>query len=141
MKTAIIYYSFKGSTRKLAQQKAKELSADIFEVKERIKRNTFTALLFGCPLSLNRKTVKIEPLNIDFSLYDKFIVFSPVWAGYPACAFNSILELLPKGKVVDVVLCSAGGQTPDSKEGTIELLAQKGFVEGTYTDIKTDQGM
>lgn len=39
MKTAVVYYSFKGSTKRFAENLAKERNADLFEVKESKKRS------------------------------------------------------------------------------------------------------
>jgi flavodoxin len=43
MKTAIIYYSYGGKTRKYCENMAKELSADIYEV-QTLKRKSFIAI-------------------------------------------------------------------------------------------------
>ena len=137
MKSAILYYSFGGATRKEAAKRATENGADLFELIEARKRGIFSAFLSGCPQALGRKASAIVPLSIDWSLYDSVTLMAPVWAGSPAPAFNAALPLIPKGMKVNVVLCSGGGETPKSKEGTIAMLKERGFSVGSYEDVQT----
>ena len=137
MKNAILYYSFRGATRAEAEKRAASTNADVFEVLEAKKRGMFSAFLSGCPQALGRKASAIRPLSIDWSLYDDVTLLSPVWAGHPAPAFNAALSLIPKDKVLHIVLCSGGGETPNSKEGTIDLLRKQGYALASYEDVKT----
>ena len=137
MKNAILYYSFRGATRTEAEKRAASTNADVFEVLEAKKRGMFSAFLSGCPQALGRKASAIRPLSIDWSLYDDVTLLSPVWAGHPAPAFNAALSLIPKDKVLHIVLCSGGGETPNSKEGTIDLLRKQGYALASYEDVKT----
>lgn len=137
MKSAILYYSFGGATRKEAAKRAAQNGADLFEIVEAKKRGLFSAFLSGCPQALGRKASAINPITLDWSLYDSVTLMAPVWAGCPAPAFNAALAIIPKGKTVNVVLCSGGGETPKSKDGTLAMLREMGFVVGTYEDVKT----
>ncbi len=137
MKTAIVYYSFGGATRAEATKRAEASGADKFEIVEAKKRGMFSAFLSGCPQALGRKASAIVPLAIDWSLYDSVTLMAPVWAGHPAPAFNAALAYIPKEKVLRVVLCSGGGETPKSKQGTIDLLQGLGFTVQSYEDVKT----
>jgi hypothetical protein len=137
MKPAILYYSLGGATRAEAAKRAEASGADVFEVLEAKKRGMFAAFLPGCPQALGRKATAIRPLSIDWSKYDEVTLMSPVWAGHPAPAFNAALELIPKDKVLRIVLCSSGGETPKSKDATIELLRKQGYALACYEDIKT----
>ena len=137
MKSAILYYSFGGATRAEAVKRAASSGADVFEVLEAKKRGIFSAFLSGCPQALGRKASVICPLSIDWSLYDSITLMAPVWAGHPAPAFNAALALVPKDKILNVVLCSGGGETPKSKESTIQLLRQQGYCLALYEDVRT----
>ena len=79
-------------------------SADIVEVLEVKKRGMFSAFLTGCPQAFDRKASTIRPVSIDWNLYDDVTLLFPVWAGHPAPAFNAGLALIPKDKVLHVVL-------------------------------------
>ena len=139
MKPVILYYSFGGATRAEAKKRAATAGADVVEVLEAKKRGIFSAFLSGCPQALGRKASEIRPLSIDWSAYDDVTLMAPVWAGHPAPAFNAALELIPKDKILHVVLCSGGGETPKSKEGTIDLLRQRGYALSSYEDFKTGE--
>ena len=137
MKPAILYYSLSGATRAEAAKRAAASGADVFEVLEVKKRGMFAAFIPGCPQALSRKATAIRPLSIDWSAYQDVTLMAPVWAGHPAPAFNAALELIPKDKVLHVVLCSSGGETTRSKETTIDLLRKSGYALASYEDIKT----
>ena len=137
MKPVILYYSLGGATRAEAKKRAESSGADVFEVLEAKKRGIFSAFIPGCPQALNRKSSAIQPLSIDWTNYDDVTLMAPVWAGHPAPAFNSALELVPKDKVLHIVLCSGGGETPKSKDATINLLRQRGYALSSYEDVKT----
>ena len=81
MKSAILFYSFGGATRKEATKRAAQSDADIFEIVEAKKRGIFSAFLSGCPQALGRKASAIKALTIDWSLYDSVTLMAPVWAG------------------------------------------------------------
>ena len=137
MKSVILYYSFGGATRAEAKKRAEASGADVFEVLEVKKRSIFSAFLPGCPQAIGRKATAIQPLTIDWSAYDDVTLMAPVWAGHPAPAFNAALELIPKDKILHIVLCSGGGETPNSKDATIDLLRKRGYALSSYEDVKT----
>ena len=126
MKTAILYYTFGGSTKKEAEKLGAELEASVFRVREKHNRSFLGSFIPGCPQAMKRKKPKIRPLEADLSGFDRIMIGCPVWAAYPAPAFNSIVELLPAGKEVDVFLCAGGNDPRPSDEGTIALIEEKG---------------
>ncbi len=136
MKHAILYYSFGGATRAEALKRAADSGADVFEILEIKKRGLFSAFLSGCPQALSRKASAIRPLEIDWSAYDEVTLMAPIWAGNPAPAFNAALELIPKDKLLHIILCSGGGESPKSKEATIEMLRKRGYSLSSYEDVR-----
>lgn len=137
MKTVVIYYSFRGHTKAEAEKIASGISAEIIEIKEAKKRGMFSALLSGCPAALKQKGSKIVLPEADLSVYEKVIVCAPVWAGYAAPAFNSILEILPKGADVEIVLCSGGGESPKGLAGAVQKAEGLGLKVISSREIKT----
>ena len=137
MKTAIVYYTFGGATKKEADRFGKETDASVYQVTEEKKRSLLGAFLRGCPSAMKRKAVPIKPLGVNLSDFDKVIIGCPIWAGFPAPAFNSIVELLPAGKQVELFFCSGGGETPKSETETKELVKKKGCEVIAYLDIPT----
>jgi len=137
MKTLILFYSFSGRTRKLASQKASETGADIEEITETKKMSVLKAYISGAYKAMKRKKTEIQPIKSQLNNYEKIIIMSPVWAGNPAPAFNSIVEHLPSGKKIELVMISAGSGTKKSAEGTKNLIASRGCEVTDYADIKT----
>ncbi len=137
MKTVVIYFTFGGYTKAAAEKLALERGASICRVMEVRDRSFFAAIVPGAPYATHRRSVAIEPLGIDLNDYDQIVIGCPVWAGYPAPAFNAIVEQLPAGKEVELFFCSGGGDTKKSKEGTKTLIEKKGCTVVSYRDIHT----
>ncbi|HAB61961.1 MAG TPA: hypothetical protein DCE48_14920 [Lachnospiraceae bacterium] len=138
MKTIIMYYTFGGSSRKEANRIADENDNSVLcEIKEENKRNIITAFFSGCPKAIKREQSSIQKIEHNLDNFDKIILVAPVWAGFPAPAFNSMVELLPSGKEVEVYLCSGGGETPKSQEGTGQIIRDKSCNLIAYHNIKT----
>lgn len=137
MKSIVLYYSLGGTTRAEAARTAEALSATLYEIKETRKRTPFSAFLPGCPNALHRKASKIEPLSVNLQDYDRIVLGAPVWAGFPAPAFNAMVNLLPSGKEVEIFLCSSGGEAPKSLDGTKALIADRGCTLVSYRDVCT----
>jgi len=137
MKTLVLFYSLSGNTRKLAAQKAAETGADIEEIIETKKMSVLKAYVIGAYKAMKRKKTEIQPIKSQLNNYEKIIIMSPVWAATPAPAFNSIVEQLPPGKKIELVMVSAGSGTKKSAEETKKLITARGCEVTVYTDIRT----
>ncbi|MCL2187026.1 MAG: hypothetical protein FWB86_14435 [Treponema sp.] len=136
MKTIILYYSFTGKTKTLAVKKASEINADIEEITEEKKMSFIGSFFIGAPKAVKRKTVKIKPIAADLNIYEKIIIMAPVWASHPAPAFNNIVEKIPSGKKIEIILVSGGGGTQKTAENTKKLFTDRGCEVTGYTDVK-----
>lgn len=140
MKTIIMYYTFGGTSREEAKRIAAEYEDSIIcEIKEKRKRNILTAFITGCPKAMKRNSSSIQEPEYNLNEYDKIILVAPVWAGFPVPAFNSMVQILPEGKEVEIYLCSAGGETPKSKEGTCQMILDKRCNLSAYHDVRTSK--
>lgn len=137
MKTLVLYYSFSGKTKKEAEKIAASNKCKLYGVTEAKKRGKFSAFLRGCPQAMKRAVPAVNPVGLKFEEYDRIYIGAPVWAGYPAPAFNAMVKLLPAGKEVSVFLTSGGGDTSKSAEGTKKMITDKGCTVTEYKDIKT----
>ncbi|MCI1965771.1 MAG: hypothetical protein LKJ17_06535 [Oscillospiraceae bacterium] len=137
MKTVVIYYTFGGSTKREAERQASELKAPLYRVKDARDRSLLAAFISGSLLAMRRKAVAIQPLDIDLNNYDRIIIGCPVWAGYPAPAFNAILERLPAGKEVELFFCSGGSGSQKSAQGTKAMIEKKNCTLISYRDVHT----
>jgi NAD(P)H-dependent FMN reductase len=111
MKTVVAYYTLGGTSRKLAEARAKTLGAPVIAVEETHKRNIVAAFSVGCFQALKQMPSAVKPISDKITGCDRLIVFAPVWAGMPAPAFNSLAAALRQGQEVEVVLVSGGGKT------------------------------
>lgn len=136
MKTIIVYYSFSGKTKKYAHELAAKENADVFSLKAEKPRTVLGAFLVGAPAAMRRKSARIGTLGFGFEEYDKIILAAPIWAGYPAPAFNSAVQLLPEGKQVELHFTSGSGDSSKSAQGTKDLIAGRGCELLAYIDVK-----
>jgi len=134
MKAAVVYYTFGGSTKKEAERIGAELGAPVYRVKEAHNRSFLGSFIPGGLQARMRRKPKIQPAGFDLSGFDKIYLGCPVWAAYPAPAFNAMAALLPAGKEVEIFLCAGGNDPRESDEGTKKLVEAKGCkVTRLYT--------
>jgi len=137
MKTAVIYYSYTGRTRKFAAEKAAADSAELIEIREKKPRSKIGAYILGSMAAKGQKKSEIENVTTDFRQFDRILVAVPLWAGFPAPPFNNILELLPENTEIELVITSASGNSESSREKTTALAASRNIRIVKYQDVKT----
>ncbi len=136
MKKLVIYYSLSGKTRKVAQSMAKQYDADIVAIKEKKRRSTISAYLVGCPQAMGHRKTAIEPLGVNLDEYDEIIIGAPIWAGFPAPAFNSTVAQLPPGKKVSLFFTMGGKSSTKCEAVTKQAVTNKGCTIGGYQSIQ-----
>lgn len=134
MSTVVLYYTFGGSTKKEAEKLGLELGAPVYRIQEKRNRSLIGSFIPGGFQAIKRKKTRILPLEVDLNAFDRILIGSPVWAACPAPAFNSIVDLLPAGKEVEVFLCSGGNDPRPSDEVTKSMIEAKGCK---VTNIRT----
>ena len=138
MKTAVVYYSFGGTTRSYARAEAKARGADLIELKPRCPYNLMSAFVRGCPEAIKQKGVSLDGMPL-FVGYDRVVLMAPVWAGYPAPPFNSAVELLPPGTEVEVVLVSGSGSSEKSRAKVRLQIKKRGCTLTAQRDIRASR--
>lgn len=128
MNTLVIYYSLTGRTYKEAKRLANELGAERYRVEERKRRSAIGAATVGRIEAKERKASYIDPIAVRLSDYDNVVMMAPIWGGYPAPAFNSMVRELSDGVNVGIVLTTDEGDLKD-EEGLIR------FVESTGAKV------
>ena len=109
--TAVIFYSYTGHTRALAQKKARKLHADLIELKDAKPRSKVNAFIAGSFASLrNQKAALAQPVP-DLSGYQKIVLLCPIWAGHLAPPANNVIDALPPRKDVQVFAVSMSGDS------------------------------
>lgn len=81
MKTLIVYYSYTGNTKKIANAIKNNLNCDILEVTPKIPfSNDYDEVVAEYQNnSIKDKSIEINDIGIDLKEYDKIIIGSPVW--------------------------------------------------------------
>ena len=135
MKTIILYYSYTGHTKALAQSQAQGESADIVGIKDTARPGVLKAYTAGCFAAMRGKAWPIKALDADLGAYDRLVLFFPIWAGNPPPAVHAVLERLPKGKTVALKMISASGRS--NCRGKLEAVIEaKGCTAESFEDIK-----
>ncbi len=128
-KSIIVYYSYTGHTRMIAEKIKEKLNCDILELKPKDPYSTDYQSVVDQEQDneSNNKTIEIEKIAIDLSKYNKIILGSPVWwysitpvvrtflkennlagkvivpfatnAGWLGTTFSDIKEICPNSKV------------------------------------------
>lgn len=138
MKTAVIYYSLGGATRSFARAEANARGADLIEAVPAKKYNMFTAFASGCPAAIRQKCVPLQNA-LPLSGYERIVLMAPVWAGFPAPPFNSMVSQLPDGTEVEVLLVSASGSSDKSHDKVRALIRERGCKVVAQRDIRSHQ--
>lgn len=96
-KTLILYYSWSGNTKNLAEKihaqiansslKAIETINDIFDADDQYKTNDIALDQIQA-----NSFPEIKLGNVDFNNYDLILIGSPVWSGYPATPIKTLLD-------------------------------------------------
>jgi multimeric flavodoxin WrbA len=93
MRSAIVYYSYSGNTRKVAEVLAGVLKekgqVEIVELKALDESKSF---LGQCRRAFSRIRAKLAPVNFNLSAYDLICLGTPVWAFAPAPAMSTYLD-------------------------------------------------
>ena len=135
MKTLVLYYSYTGHTKKIAEELAAKESFDIVSIKEMNRPGRFNAYSAGSFAALRGKTWPIQPLDVDLAAYDRLILLSPVWANNPPPFVNTVLWQLPKGKTVSVKMVAASGKSKCKERIEATISAKNCTLDG-FEDIK-----
>jgi flavodoxin len=94
MKTSIIYHSYSGITRGVAEQIQKACGGDLIEVKLKKNYSSLTAYSMGCYRAIKEESDPIEPEIIDVSASDLMVLGTPVWAFKATPAINAAIAAL-----------------------------------------------
>ena len=136
MKSIVIYYSWSGKTKPIAEKLAADQGADICEVKDVTKPGKLAAYSRGVLAARRMERTPILPLGVDLAEYESFYILAPVWAGMPAPAINSVFDQLPVGAEVSLMLTSASGKSGAEAKLRAELNS-RGVKLLLYRDVKS----
>jgi flavodoxin len=111
MKISIIYNSYSGNTRSVAEKVHAACGGELIEVVSKEYSSKITAYTIGCYRAMKGISDPIEPKVIDVASDDLIVIGTPVWAGRATPAINAAVAALQgcKGKKA-VIFATCGGK-------------------------------
>ena len=139
MKELVLFYSYSGNSKKIAEKYSADNNFDICEVFDVKKPNKFVAYTAGCFKAMKGSPRNVLPLMVNnnavkFEDYGVVNVFAPIWAGNPAPSMNGALKLIPKGTKLKLFMVSASKNS--SKDKIAKRIQALGLEITGYEDIK-----
>jgi len=133
VKIAIVYYSYSGNTKKVAEMFKDELQnaneVDLLEIKTFDESNNFFK---QCLRARNEVRASIEDMRFDLSGYDLIFFGTPVWAFKPAPALLTYFDKcsgLNHKRVNLFITCGSGLGTSKCMEMMQDIVKEKGAHE------------
>jgi len=112
MKTIIVYHSFSGVTRTIAEHLREAGGGDLVEVRPSQPYSKLTAYTLGGFRARGGKADAVEPAAIDVSAYDLIVLGTPVWAGRPTPVINGAIAALAGAEGKRAVIFATCGSSP-----------------------------
>jgi flavodoxin len=129
MKTSIIYNSYSGNTRTVAEAVHAALGGELIEVVSKEYSSKITAYTIGCYRAMKGMSDPIEPKTIDVAADDIIVIGTPVWAGKATPAINAAVAALAgcNGKKA-VVFATCGKDGGESLPLLKKALEERGVT-------------
>lgn len=124
MKKLVVFYSFEGNTRYIAENIAKSINADILEIKPKndVKSKGLMKYFFGGKQVVLGQKPELEELDKDPNEYDFIFFGTPVWAFSYVPAFKTFFsEVKISRKKVALFCCNGGNKGKTFVNMKIEL--------------------
>jgi flavodoxin len=135
----VIYNSFSGNTRGVAEQIQKACGGELIEVKSKEYSSRLAAYTIGCYRAMKGMGDPIEPAIIDVSSDDLIVIGTPVWAGRATPAINAAVAALQGcERKKAVIFATCGGRERETLPILKEALDARGVtVVGEFVFDKT----
>lgn len=126
MNCSIIFHSYSGKTRSVAEQIRRVCEGTMIEVAPRHPYTSLSVVPMGCFRALRGVGDPVLPEIIDVSGSDLIIIASPVWAGRPSPVINGAIHALTgfEGKRAFIIVTCG-----DEKSGKQALVSFRKSVE------------
>ncbi len=141
MKTAIVYYSYTGTTKWYLKQIAEEISVDLIEIKptKSLHSTGLKSYIQGGSQSFRKTTPNLMPYDFDGSKYDLILIASPVWAFTFAPPIRSFLKKESiTGKKVSFFITHQGAPGATAKHFE-KILKGNEIIQGLEINTKKNK--
>ena len=112
IRSIVIFYSYEGDTRFIADIIAQTINAHIIELKPKkdMQSKGFMKYVWGGRKVLFRQKPELEPFNLNPEKFDLFFIGTPVWAYTYTPALRSFFsQVTLHHKKIAVFCCHEGG--------------------------------
>lgn len=140
MKTCIIYHSYSGITRGIAERVQAACGGRTIEVQPKEQYSKLTAYTIGCYRAVKGTGDAVEPAVIDVSADDVIVIGTPVWAGRATPPVNGAVAALTgcSGKPA-VIFATCGIKEGETLTILKKALEAKGMkVAGEFVFTRPD---
>lgn len=123
-KILVVYYSFEGNTKLIAEAIAEELGADLLQLrlKKEMKSKGFMKYLWGGSQVMMKKEPELLPLDKNPENYELIFIGTPVWAWSFAPPLKTFFKTVSlKNKKVALFSCNGGQNGKTFEKMKIEL--------------------
>mgnify|MGYP001231120799 CR=1 FL=1 len=129
MKTCIIYHSYSGNTRGVAENILAACGGELIEVISKEYSSRITVYTLGSYRAMKGMRDPIEPGVIDGAGADVIVIGTPVWAGRATPAINAAVAALEgcRGKKA-VIFATCGGKEGETLPMLKKSLEEKGVI-------------
>ena len=113
MRIIVVFYSFEGNTKLIAENIAKTINADILELKpkEEIKSKGFIKYFWGAKAAIMKSSPELFPIEKNLQDYDILFIGTPVWMGTYAPPLKTFFSTLSvSNKKIALFCCHGGGK-------------------------------
>lgn len=109
-KTLVVYYSFTGNSKSVAEYAKSKLQADILELEPQIPfSDDYDEVVDEWQNNDIKRDVEIKPINVDLNQYNKIVLITCVWwYGISPVMKKFLKENDLSGKDIIVSACDAG---------------------------------
>jgi len=107
----VVYYTFEGSTKLIAESIASAIDADILrlEVMKELKSHGFGKYLWGGKQVVMKSKPALKPLEKNPDDYDILFIGTPVWAYNFSPALRTFFATVKLSGKKIAIFCSCGG--------------------------------
>ena len=142
MPTCIIFHSYSGITRGIAEKMEKSCGGRLIEVVPRKAYNKLTVYLAGGRRAMKGEADPVDPERIDVAACDLLVIGTPVWAGNPTPVINAAIAGLSncEGKKA-VLFATCGVQAGKTLDIMTRALEARGVaVRGAMVFSRKETG-
>lgn len=138
-KILVVYYSRTGNTKRVAEDIARVLNADLEGLIDKKDRGGMLGYIVAGKDAARENLAELEPVSKDPAQYDLVVLGTPVWSWNMAPALRTYIAGHKASFKQIAVFTTAGNTKPDKIAAKMEALAEKkasalaGFME---SDLK-----